>query len=314
LLKSIFFTLNIVFVLQVVGAGQGYIADRFTYVPYIGLFFIYAVLFENVLKKFQSHKILLYSTLIVYLILISAQTYKQIKIWENGETLWTDVIKKQPTVTLAYNNLGHYYNKKNETEKALINYNIGIALEPLNAKAYNNRGKIFFDRGEFDKAFDDYNKSLSLDPEYYDALANRGAVYGVKKQYDKALDDISRTLSGDSENAFALSNRGFIYYQLKQYENSIADCKKYLELKPNDTEVINLLGLCYAKLNNFDSALHEYSRAIQINPANPIYFLNRSYSFNAKGDKTNALKDAQHASQMGFNVPPGYLEMLNNNK
>ncbi|HSO86203.1 MAG TPA: tetratricopeptide repeat protein, partial [Draconibacterium sp.] len=306
----LFFTMNVVFVLQVVGAGTGFISDRFTYIPYIGLFFIYAIACEGILKKYREQKIIIYSTIAIYLLIISAITLTQIKTWKNGETLWTNVIEKQPGSVIAYNNLGQYYSNHNQPEKALNNYNISIQLLPDQAQIYNNRGKIFFDRGEFDKALEDYNKSLSIDPEYSDALANRGAVYGVKKQYEKAIEDFSEVIKNDHKNTDVLSNRGFAYYQLKEYEKSIADCNKYLQLKPKDAEVINLSGLCYAGLNNFESAINEYNKAIQTDPGNPIYYLNRSFAFNSKGDKTNALKDALQAGKMGFNVPKDYLEML----
>ncbi|MCA1759995.1 MAG: tetratricopeptide repeat protein, partial [Bacteroidales bacterium] len=306
------FTLNIVFVLQVVGAGQGFIADRFTYIPYIGLFIIYAVGFENLLKKYPTQKILLYSTLAVYLILISIQTFQQIKVWENSETLWTDVIKKQPSAALAYNNLGHYYNQKNKQENALENFNVAIQLEPYKAQIYSDRGKIYFDRGEFDLALVDYNKSLSLDPGFLDALANRGAVYGIKNQYDKAIADLTKVINADPDYADAISNRGFAYYRLMEYEKTIADCNLYLQIKPNDTEIINLAGLSYANLMDFESAINKFNRAIQIDPTKAIFFANRSNAFNLKGDKTSALKDALRAKQLGFNVNPAYIEMLSN--
>ncbi len=309
----LFFTLNIVFVLQVVGAGQGFIADRFTYIPYIGLFFIYAVLFEKLLVKFPSRKVLLYSILVVYLLLISVQTINRIKVWENSETLWTDVIEKHPTTVLAYNNLAHYYVEGNQPEKALNNYNIAITLQPQNAKTYNNRGKIYFERGDFDKALEDYNKSLLLEPESIKALANRGAAYGAKNQLEEALVDFTKVMESDLKNTDVISNRGFVHYQLKEYEKAIADCRLYLQFKPNDAEVINIIGLSYAGLNDFDAAIREYSRAIQIAPANALFYLNRSFAHNSNGNKTEALSDAQQSRNLGFNVNPKYIEMLSNN-
>jgi protein O-mannosyl-transferase len=308
----LFFTLNIVFMLQVVGAGQGFIADRFTYIPYIGLFIIYAVVVENLLIKFPAQKILIYSTLALYLFLISFQTIQQIKVWENSKTLWTDVIKKQSTAALAYNNLGHYYSQKNEPDKALENFNVAIQLEPNKAQTYSDRGKIYFDRGEFELALEDYNKSLSIDPEFLDALANRGAVYGIKNQYDKAIEDLSKVIKTDPDYADAISNRGFAYYRLNEYKKTIADCNLYLQIKPNDTEILNLAGLCYANLNDFEAAINKFSQAIQIEPTKAIFFANRSNSFNSNGDKTSALKDALQAKQLGFNVNPAYIEMLSN--
>jgi Tfp pilus assembly protein PilF len=180
------------------------------------LFLIFAVLFEKLLVKFQNRKVLLYSALVIYLLLISIQTFNQIKVWQNSETLWTDVIKKQPTAVLAYNNLAHYYIQQKQPEKALDNYNIAIVLQPEKAQTYNNRGKIYFERGEFDKALLDYNKSLSLEPEYADALANRGAVYGATKQLDKAIEDFTNVMIIDPKNLDVISNRGLCFLPAKR--------------------------------------------------------------------------------------------------
>jgi tetratricopeptide (TPR) repeat protein len=309
----LFFTLNIIFMLQVVGAGQAFIADRFTYIPYIGLFFIYAVLFEHIMEKFQSQKVLLYSILSVFILLISVQTINQIKTWKNSETLWSDVIKKQPTAALAYNNLAHYYNQQKQPVKALKNYNIAIDLQPQKAQTYNNRGKIYFERGEYDKALEDYNKSLSLEPDFIDALANRGAVYGAKNQFDFAIEDFTKVMKFDPKNRDVISNRGFVYYQTQEFEKAKADCKLYLSFQANDAEVINLLGLCYTKLNDYDSAIIEYNRAIQIEPTNGLFYINRSFAFNSKGDKITALKDARQAQKLGYIVNDNYLNYLKNN-
>lgn len=309
----LFFTLNIIFVLQVVGAGQGFIADRFTYMPYFGLFLIYAVLFEKLIEKFQKQRVLLNSVLVIYLLLISIQTINQIKIWQNSETLWTDVIKKQPNNALAYNNMAYYYSQQNQPEKALVNYNVAIELQPQKAQAYNNRGKIYFDRSEFEKALNDYNSSLSLEPEYSDALANRGAVYGATKQYEKAIEDLTKAMKIDATNSNVISNRAYVFYQMKEFEKAISDCKLYLQLKPNDAEVINLTGLCHANLNDYESAINEYNKAIQIKPANGLFYLNRSFAMNSIGDKSTALKDAQQALKFGFKVDENYLHYLSEN-
>ena len=310
----LFFTLNIVFMLQVVGAGQGFLADRFTYIPYIGLFLIFAVLVENLLERINNQKVFIYSILGIYMVLISIQTNNQIKIWKNNETLWTDVIKKQPTNDLAYNNLAHFYVENDQAEKALLNYNTAIELQPQKAQPYNNRGKIYFDRGEFDIALQDYDKSLSIDPGFADALANRGAVYGAKKQYENAIIDLSKVMEIDPKNTDVISNRGFIYYQLKEFEKAIADCQLYLQYKPDDAEVVNITGLSYAGINDFDAAIHEYDRAIQIAPTNALFYLNRSFAFNSKGDKTKALREALQVQKLGLAVDENYLHYLRENQ
>jgi tetratricopeptide (TPR) repeat protein len=306
----LFFTLNIVFLLQVIGAGTGYIADRFTYIPYLGLFFMYAIFLENVLNRFQSQKNIIYTLITFYIVLLSLQTVKQIKTWENGETLWSDVIEKHPSAVLAYNNLAQHYSENNDSEKALLNYSIAIKLLPDQSPTYNSRGKTYYDLKQYENALDDYNTSLKIDPENMDALANRGAVYGALKMYEKAIEDFTKVIENNPDNSDALSNRGFIYYQLKQFDKSIPDFTNYLRLKPGDTEVINLSGLSYAGLNDFDMAINEYNRAINSNPEKPIYYANRSFAFYTKGDKKSALNDAKKAIEMGITLPQDFMDAI----
>jgi len=291
----LFFLFNIAFLLQVVGAGQGFLADRFTYIPFIGLFFIFAKAVELAVEKLPRRRSFIYSVLVVYLVLLTGVTFNRMKVWQNSETLWTDVIKKYPNTALPYNNLGHYLRRQNQPEKALENYNKAIQLEPGKAQPYNNRGKIYFDRGEMDKALADYNKCIELEPNHVNALANRGAAFGMQQDWESALKDLNKALEIEPLHSNALSNRAFVWFQIQEYEKSIEDFTSYLAVKPNDADVVNTIGLCYFRLGNNDKALEEFNRSIQLDSSKGAFFLNRSLVFNAKGDKTNALKDAERA-------------------
>lgn len=306
----LFFTLNIIFLLQIVGAGQGFLADRFTYIAYIGLFFIYARFAEEWLKKSVQWKNRIYMVTGVYLFILVVISFNQTSVWKNGETLWTSVIEKEPSAAIAYNNLGHYYRRKNNYDLALKNYNIAISLKPEESKTYNNRGKIYFDQGKTDLALADYNKCLEIDPGFAEALSNRGAAYGALKEFDKALSDLSKAISIDPENSNALSNRALVYLNLKEYERCIADCETYLQIKPDDADIVNLLGLGYANLKNYETAIQMYNRAIRLDASKAPFFLNRSLAYYHTGDQSNALKDAQRAQQLGLKVNPSYMEAL----
>ncbi|WP_372949831.1 tetratricopeptide repeat protein [Mariniphaga sp.] len=306
----LFFLFNIAFLLQVVGAGQGFLADRFTYIPYIGLFVVLAKTVETAAEKLPKQRSFIYSVLIVYLLLLTGTTYNRMKVWQNSETLWTDVIKKHPNTPLPYNNLGHYLRRQNQPERALENYNKAISLDPNKAQPYNNRGKIYFDRGEMDKALADYNKCIELEPNHVNALANRGAAFGMSQDWVAALNDLNKALELESFHSNALSNRAFVWYQMQEYEKSIEDFSKYLTVEPNNADVINTIGLCWFRLNNFEKALAEFNRTIQLDASKGAYFLNRSLVLNAMGNKPNALKDAERAIQLGFKVNSEYLNHL----
>jgi protein O-mannosyl-transferase len=309
----LFFIVNIAFLLQVLGAGQGFLAERFTYIPYIGLFLIYAKLVESALHDFPQFKTAIYSIVGIYIFALIVITVNQRNTWKDSITLWNNVIEKHPNSSLAYNNLGHYYRQMNDYENALKNYNRAIEFDPKNSLTFNNRGKIYFDQGKVDLAMADYNSCLSIKPDFAEALANRGAGFGMKKEYDKALTDLNRALELDPTNSGALSNRGFVYYQMGEFEKNIADYTKFLQIVPNDADIINTIGLSYSNLKNFDRAIIEFNKSIKINPKQGAFFMNRSFAYNGKGEKVNALNDALAAQKLGFKVNENYLVFLKNN-
>ncbi|NCB08433.1 MAG: tetratricopeptide repeat protein, partial [Bacteroidia bacterium] len=235
----LFFIFNIAFMLQVVGAGQGFIADRFTYLPYLGLFLLFARGIGYLTTRYPRNKMVVVSLTAVGMIALFTTASRQVKVWENSKTLWTDVLSKQPKLALAYNNLGLYYRQAGNPGEAIKNYNLAIQYDPSKSYVYNNRGKVYFERGDFDQALDDCNKCLEIKPDHVNALSNRGAIYGIKKNYGQALADLTRALELDPQNTSALSNRGVIYFETKEYEKTIGDYLRFLQIEPGNADIIN---------------------------------------------------------------------------
>jgi Tfp pilus assembly protein PilF len=307
---TLFFLVNVIFLLQVVGAGQGFIADRFTYIPYIGLFFVYARGFEYVVTKRKKIKALAYVVGIAYMIAMFTVSIIHIGVWKNSETLFTDVLKKHPNIPVAYNNRGRYYRTLNLRDKALADYNKAISLNPEGYATYNNRGKVYFDLNEDDKALADYNKALEIEPDYAEALANRGAVYGKKGDYDKSIRDLTRAVDIDSIHYNTYSNRALVYFNTEKYEQSIDDCNKFLKYEPSNADMINLRGLSKRMLNQFPEAIADYTLAIQLDPGQGAFFQNRSLAYFAFGDMGKALSDANQAEALGVKMNTAYLQRL----
>lgn len=306
----LFFIFNIAFMLQVVGAGQGFIADRFTYLPYLGLFLLFARGIEYLATRYPRIRMVVVSLTAVGMIALFATASRQVKVWENSKTLWTDVLSKQPKLALAYNNLGLYYRQAGNPDEAIKNYNLAIRYDPSKGYFYNNRGKVYFERGEFEQALEDCNKCLEITPDHVNALSNRGAIYGMKKNYEQALADLTRALELDPQNSSALSNRGVIYFETKEYEKTIGDYLRFLQIEPGNADIINTVGLCYLKLKIYDKALDYFNRSIELKPGEKAFFVNRSYTFYAMKDTTNALQDALQAEKLGYPIHPSYLKIL----
>jgi protein O-mannosyl-transferase len=304
----LFFLFNVMFVLQIVGAGTAFLADRFTYIPYIGLFFLigWALNFLYI-SKWKNYVILFG---LIYLAILGITTWDRTQVWENTETLFSDVVKKYPKVSMAYNNLGVYYRDHNQYDKAISSYEKSIAINPGGYVTYNNLGELYFDRGEVDKALEDMNIAIKLKPDYIKALNNRGAALGSKNEFDLALKDLDKAIALDPGNLSAYSNRILVYFSNGKYEKALQDVNFYLQNQPDHADMLNMRGLCHSQLNKNQEALADFTKSIQLNPRAGAYYKNRSSLFYKMGDNKNALSDILKARDLGTKVNPAYLEIL----
>jgi tetratricopeptide (TPR) repeat protein len=305
---SLFFLANVIFMLQIVGAGQAFLADRFTYLAYIGLFYLIARAL-NPLWNGRWKPVLLGAGIVI-LAGFAFLTWNRAGVWKNSETLFTDVIRKYPDVAMAHNNLGLWYRDNNQNEKAVEAYTRAIAINPMGHLGYNNRGEVWFEMGKTEEALEDMNKAVSLNPDYSKAWSNRGALRGSRKEYDQALLDLDRAIGLDSGNLQAYINRLLVHYNLGNYEKAAEDATTCLSLSPGNADVMNQRGLCYDKLNRNQEAMNDFIQSILLNPNKGSYYQNRSYLLTKMGDLKPALEDIRKARELGTRVNTAYVQML----
>jgi tetratricopeptide (TPR) repeat protein len=307
---TVFFLFNIMFLLQVVSAGQGFIADRFGYIAFIGLFFIYAWGFQRLEEKKAKWRPSLRTAAIMLLLIYAGLSRNQVYAWQNSETLWTDVLSKYENATQAYVNRGKYYRELKQNDKALEDFNACIRVNPDDYNGYNSRGRLYFDLGETDKAIPDFNRAIELNPGSAKTYSNRGAAYGKKKVYASAVSDLNKAIQLDPGEYEAYLNRAIVNFYTQKYPESAADCKTYLNYKPNESSVWDLAALCYKNMNDYDMALVNSNQAIRLNPSNGAFYLNRSYIHFYLGNKEKARSDIERAINSGIKPDPAFLDQL----
>ena len=328
-----FYIVNLLLVLQIFSVGSAVIAERYTYVPYIGIFFLAGCLLARFAKGNMTKA---YVILFPVALIFSVLAFLQVRTWKDGATLWDSVIKNHPS-SRAYsaratllrkdaNNFkaqaGKFTNEKKVqeankmTEEANKNYNKAIEyytqaikLNAIDHESYNNRANIYIDMGKFDLAFLDYKQALAVKPSYYVAQDNLGGWYARIGKYDSALYYFNQVLAQKPDYQVTYSNRGLVYMSLKRYDEAIKDWQKALEYEPNAPDITNTIGLCYRMQGKYQEALTYISRAIQISPQAP-FFLNRSYTYTGLRDVENARKDAMMAKQNGIQLDAAYAASL----
>jgi protein O-mannosyl-transferase len=307
-----FYFITVALVLQFFTVGNAIIAERYTYVPYIGIGIIWFMLIDRALhlQYFRNSKNLIYAILGLQLLFFAGTTWSRTKVWKNSESLWTDVIKKYPNESGAYSNRGHYFRSNNDYVRAIGDYNKAIELDKNNYRAISNRGKAYFDLGKTEQALADMNRTLEIKPNFAEGLSNRGAALASNGNFQSALTDLNKAIDIEPGNASAYSNRSLVYYSLNEFGKTIDDVTSYLRLEPDDPDMLNLRALSYSQLNKNVEALADFNRAIELLPSQGIFWQNRSFFFNKKGDKVSALRDIRKAAELGVKVNPEYIKAI----
>ncbi len=311
-----FFTFNVMFLLQVVGAGQALKADRFTYIPYLGLFFIIAYGYDYFVKQRPNSKTFLTAGLGIYLLVLSGLTFQQCKIWKDGETMWSHVLKSYERSSLAWGNRARWKREQQgDIEGAIADYKQAIAMTSRKPDAtyYNSLGKTYFDSNRPKEALENYNTAITIkndNPEFY---ANRGAAYGSMNQLDLALSDLSKAIELDNDHDNSYLNRSLVYSATGQHDLAIKDHENYLRLKPNSPDIWYEKGMAQMRVGLYQESLLSLTKAIGFNP-NPnlgLFYRERArLQVFYLNNKAAAQQDLQAAQSRGAQIDADLLQAL----
>jgi len=195
-------------------------ADRYHYLPSIGIAVIIAWGLPHLFAHRNALKKILFSAGIIFIVSMSILTWKQCSRWFNTVTLFSHTLKITENNYVAHNNLGLTLYKAGRINDAILHYNKAIAIKPDYAIAYNNRGNVYSQLKRHSNALEDLNEAIRLRPDLADAYNNRGSVYFRMQDYKKSIKDFNEAIRLKPSFSFAYQNLGLAY--LKQDNEDIA--------------------------------------------------------------------------------------------
>lgn len=311
-----FFIVNIVFLLQILGAGQGYLADRFTYIAYLGLFFIVGYYFDKWTTAENTNNSIIKGVTIVYFVVFAFMTFKQNKIWQNSATLWTHVLQYYKETTLPYGNRANYYRDKKMYAEALADYNQTISMKDNQPQAYNSRARLFFEMAKGQDtlllALNDYSKAISYDTTDGEFRINRGATYARLGNIEKAIEDLNVGLRLKPDHAVGYLNRSIMYQNINRIDLALADIESYLKLNPYNPDLWYEKGRILRLLNKPQEAISAFTEALKYQSNNTgLYYYERAKAYAGLNMVTEAKNDLQQAINLRYNnIDPAFKTQL----
>jgi len=260
-----FYLATVILVLQFLSVGQVIVADRYSYLSYIGLLFLIVMLVNSYLEKRPYMKRVFFAGLVVVTILFTLTSNVQSRIWKNTSTLWTNVINRNPSMTIevAHEQRGNYRSSINDYEGAIQDFEKCLAVKSMKPTVYFNLGIIYGTKGNMSQKEDDMKTAVEM--------------------YQKSVDLLSYGISLDSTYSKAYLDRATTYVLMNKFDLAAKDFTKALEFFPGSPELLEKRAYVNGMAGNYKESMEDYNILISINQSNPYYYLNRGFAaFNAE--------------------------------
>jgi protein O-mannosyl-transferase len=301
-----FFTITIMLVLQLLPVGKAIMADRYSYIPSIGIFYLAG---EGLMylwgTKLKWTGVVLLSAASVF---FSLKTYARCGVWKDDMTLWNDVISRDQTAAEAFYNRGILFMKEKKNDEAIKDLDRVIELEPGFANSYNGRGVIFTGERRINEAIGEFNRAIELNPGYAEAYNNRGFILMNAGRIDEAVRDLNKAIELKEGYAEAYFNRGSAFVNLRRIDEAIKDLTRAVDLNPHYAEAYNNRGSVFVNTKRTNEALKDLNRAIELNSSYAEAYYNRGILFNNEKRYAEAFNDFTKAVEL----KPDYAFAYNN--
>lgn len=229
----LWFTITISPVIGIIQIGTHAIADRYSYVPLIGIGLMLAWGVPALIKKNIYRKNILFFSALIFIVIMSILAWRQCGYWKNSVLLFSHALDVKKNNYIAHNHLASALLKQGQLNKAIYHYNEAIRLNNFYYHAYYNRGTAYYLIGQKQYALDDFIKTVKImpqNPKYVEALNNLGVTYYDLGQYQMAIDTLGKAIMLQPGYANSYKNRAFVYFNLGKAAESCQDAQKACEL------------------------------------------------------------------------------------
>ncbi|MGO9136709.1 MAG: tetratricopeptide repeat protein [Syntrophales bacterium] len=268
-------------VIGIVQVGAQARADRYTYIPLIGLFIVAAWGLPELSKKWRFRKEVLFASFTLSLLCFFIVTWTQVGYWQNSVTVFRHALEVTAPNSRTYIDLGAAYNNLGNYRKAIEVSDDAIKLIPKLENVYYNQ----------------------LEKVYY----NRGLAYSKLGDYKQALGDYDRAIEIDPTHAKAYNNRGIAYDILGNHRQAIGDFDKAIMINQKYAEAYYNRGIVYGRLGNYKQAIGDFDKAIGFNPKYAEAYYNRAASHYSLGNQRQAFEDLKTAARLGDEDAQNFL-------
>ncbi|MGO8989998.1 MAG: tetratricopeptide repeat protein [bacterium] len=295
-------------VIGIVQAGPQALADRFTYVPLIGLFIMMVWGVPDILAGWRFRKVVLSISTGLLLSLLMIVTNLQLKHWQNDITLFERTLAATSNNFIIHNYLGAALAGQGKTQEAVAHYAEALRIKPGYAEAHNNLGVTLANQGKIQEAVAHYAEALRIKPDDAEAHNNLGAALAGQGKTQEAIAHFAEALRIKPDYADAHNNLGAALAGQGKIQEAIAHFAEAVRIKPDYAEAHNNLGAALAGQGKTQEAIAHFAEALRIKPDDAEAHKNLGFTLAGQGKTQEAVAHFAEA----LRIKPDYAEAHNN--
>jgi Tfp pilus assembly protein PilF len=253
-------------VIGLVQVGNQSMADRYTYIPLIGIFFIISWGIPEFVQRWRHVKKILPIMALTILFILTVVTFVQVGFWKNSITLFEHALRLTKNNRKAHNNLGLALEEQGLIDEAINHYEKALRISPVYVGAHNNLGNALKEQGLIDEAIKHYEEALRINPDYGKAHYNLGNVLQKQGLIDEAIKHYEEALRINPDYVDAHNNLGLALKEQDLMDEAIKHFEEALRINPDLAEAHNNLGAALFYKGDVDGAIEQFRKALQINP------------------------------------------------
>ena len=295
-------------VIGLVQVGGQSLADRFTYLPSIGVLLVLIWGVEELTRPWRQRTVGLTAVAAIALIACIGLTRQQIGYWRNGETLCRHALEVTSNNHVAHFCLGVAFEKQGRPDRAIGEYRAALAAQPGYAAAHNNLGFALSNEGRFDEALAEFQEALKWNAEPAKTHFGMGIVFGREGRGSDAVAQFREAVKGQPDWPEAHYNLGIALEHAGQLEESAAELQSAVMREPNSAEFRFNLGNVLAGLNRPDQAIEQFRKSLQLQPTSVECRVNLANAL----ARTGRLDEAIDQFRQALKERPDLAEIHNN--
>ena len=288
-------------VIGLVQVGPQAMADRYAYIPVIGLFIAAAWGGFRIFLQLRLHKATIAVSAGALLLIMTVISCYQVRHWKDSISLFQHAVDVTSYNYIAHHNLALALGEMNRVDEAILQFKKALSIEPSFPTAHNNLGTALSKRGRLSEAMHHFSEALRLKPDYSGALYNLGNALAAEGRLNEAIDRYYQALAITPTDAEIHNNLGNALFNLDKVAAARDHYDKAISLQPSFVPALLNIAKSHASVGEYETARLFFKRVIHLKPDAPETYYYMAVTHARQNRSVESVEWLRRAVQKGFN-------------